>query len=487
MKTMKLKIFSFAMSLFMIATSCQDFDDININPNAATDASIQVIFPAVTTSFTYGLNGEAAQFTSVLMQYLTGILGDQQQVNNYSFIVDMSDATWNRFYADCLINIKTVKEKSTTEGALHYRGAAKIMEAIILGFSVDLWNDIPYSEALNLANIKQPKFDNAEDVYAIVQTLLDEGIADLNAESTTSPTRNDFIFPATNEVNWRNNSRPRWIKMARAMKARFHNHLSKVNPTASATAALAAIDAGTFLSNAEEPKVTFGSEFAGPWFPFFATTFGENNVGISQRIIDLLADRVAPGVDDPRLLHYVRPFSEGGSPYIGVPNGATSRPANAVWVGPYINRREAPTQIINYSEVKFIEAEAALRLNQPERAANAYNAAVIASLTRVTGSANAGYVALYASETLATITLEKILTEKHIDLFLQAEAWADWRRSIPEGAANDVSGIPTLVPSPSNSTSGAFPRRFIYPNREVVNNSTNVPQVNNLNKVFWDR
>jgi hypothetical protein len=483
---MKFRIATFIMSLVLVFTACQDFDEINTNPNQATDASIQVIFPAVTASFIYGINGESAQFASILMQYLTGILGDQQQVNNYAFIADMSDATWNRFYADCLINIKTIKEKSTEQGALHYRGAAKIMEAIILGYSVDLWNDIPYSTALDLQNVKQPTFDSGASVYAIVQQLLDEGIADLNAESTTSPNRNDFIFQANTELLWRANSRPRWIQLARGMKARYHNHLSKVDPQGSATAALAAIDAGTFTSNAQEPRPVFGTEFAGPWFPFFNTTFGENNVGISQRIIDLLRDRVAPGVDDPRLPFFVKPAA-GGSLYTGTPNGAVSKPAGVVLPGDYINRQAAPTPIMNYSEVKFIEAEAALRANQPVRAASAFNAAVAASLQRVTGSVNPVYVLFYGSETDATITLEKILTEKHIDLFLQTEAWVDWRRSIPEGAPATASGIPTLVASPSNTTGGAFPRRYIYPNREVVNNSNNVPTVNNLNKVFWDR
>lgn len=482
--TMKLKITTLALSLMFVAISCGDFDEIAKNPNQATDASIQVIFPAVTASFVYGINGESAQFASILMQYLTGILGDQQQVNNYSFIADMSDATWNRFYADCLNNIKTIKDKATALNALHYRGAAKIMEAIILGYSVDLWNDIPYSTALDLQNVGQPTFDPATTVYQQVQSLLDEGILDLEATSSTSPSRNDFIFSATNENNWRTTSRPRWIKLARAAKARYSNHLSKVDPTASATAALAAIDAGTFVSNAEEPKPVFGTQFGGPWFPFFNTTFGENNVGVSQRIIDLLRDRIAPGQDDPRLPFFVKP-STGGL-YTGTPNGAASKPAGAVLVGDYINRQAAPTPILNYSEVKFIEAEAALRLNQTTRAASAFNAAVAASLQRVTGTVNANYIALYGSETDATITLEKILTEKHIDLYLQTEAWTEWRRSIPIGADATTSGIPLLTPSPSNSTSGAFPRRFIYPNNEVVTNSANTPVVTNLSKVFWD-
>ncbi|MFU8845142.1 MAG: SusD/RagB family nutrient-binding outer membrane lipoprotein, partial [Bacteroidales bacterium] len=116
---MKNKIISLVLLLFVL-NSCETFDEINTNPNQATDASIQVIFPAVTAAFAYGLNGESAQFTSVLMQYLTGVLGDQQQVNNYAFIADMSDATWNRFYTNCLLNINTIKRKSLEEGATHY-------------------------------------------------------------------------------------------------------------------------------------------------------------------------------------------------------------------------------------------------------------------------------------------------------------------------------------------------------------------------------
>ncbi len=481
---MKNKIISFLLIL-LVSVSCETFDEINTNPNQATDASIQVIFPAAMASLVYGVNGEAAQFTSILMQYLTGILGDQQQVNNYAFVADMSDATWNRFYSDCLNNLRIVKQKSEELEAYHYLGTAKIMEAIIIGYSVDLWNDIPYSEALNLEQFPQPRFDDGASLYQRVQILLEEGIADLQRESSTSPSTNDLIYRANNENLWRQNSLPRWIMLARALQARYHNHLSKVDPAGSATATLAAIDAGTFLSNADQPVISFGSEFAGPWFPFFQTTFGENNVGISQRFIDLLRDRVGEGQDDPRLSRFVRATT--GSLYVGVPNGSTFRPAGTVLPGPYLNSREAPTPLFNYSELKFIEAEAALRAGQAARAATAYNAAVAASLQRITGAVSADYIAQYGSETASSITFERIMEEKHIDLFLQPEAWVDWRRTIPVGAPSSASGIPELQVSPSNTTQGNFPRRFIYPNREVVNNSANVPDVSIFDRVFWDR
>uniref|UniRef100_UPI0025BADC13 SusD/RagB family nutrient-binding outer membrane lipoprotein n=1 Tax=Cecembia sp. TaxID=1898110 RepID=UPI0025BADC13 len=345
--------------------------------------------------------------------------------------------------------------------------------------------DDEVAQALDLDNIPQPRFDDAAVLYQRVQTLLDEGIADLNRESSTSPSTNDLIYRANNETSWRQTSLPKWIMLANAMKARFHNHLSKVDPTGSAVATLAAIDAGTFSSNADHPVVLFGSEFAGPWFPFFQTTFGENNVAISQRFIDLLRDRIDEGKDDPRLVFFVSPNT--GGLYLGTPNGSASRPTGSVFPGPYLNSREAPTPILNFSELKFIEAEAALRAGQEARAAEAHNLAVAASLQRITGTLNEEYIERYGAETGASISLEKIMIEKHIDLFLQPEAWTDWRRTTPVGAPNSVSGLPLLEVSPTNTTQGLFPRRFIYPNREIVNNSANVPDVSNLDRVFWDR
>jgi hypothetical protein len=82
--------------------------------------------------------------------------------------------------------------------------------------------------------------------------------------------------------------------------------------------------------------------------------------------------------------------------------------------------------------------------------------------------------------------LEKIFTEKYIAMFLQTEAWTDWRRSIPAGAPGTTSGIPSLQPAPGNLTGGAFPRRFLYPPSELDNNSANIPETSRLAKVFWD-
>jgi hypothetical protein len=115
---------------------------------------------------------------------------------------------------------------------------------------------------------------------------------------------------------------------------------------------------------------------------------------------------------------------------------------------------------------------------------------VKSSVLRVTGSADPAYEALYASETAETIQnngFEKLFTEKYVALFLEVEAWNDWRRSIPAGAPGNVSGIPRLTPPASNETGGIFPRRFLYPQTELVNNSANVPAATLTDRVFWDK
>ncbi len=492
-----IKVPFFLTLLFLC--SC-DLQEANVNPDAATDATVGFILPVAQANLIWGISDYTAQTTSVLLQQITGVLLNWQNTANYNYLPRFYDEPWNeKFYAGSMKDLNTVIQKSTDIGATHYRGVAKIQMAMALGYLVDFWGDAPYSTAFDLVRYPQPTFDSGEQLYEQLQILLDEGIADLQTTSTTSPSRNDLYFPQSSETAWVANSAPRWIRMARALKARYYNHLSKVNPAQSAQDALAQIAAGTFTSNADDARVVFGTtnDQAGPWYGFLQSTFGLNNISTSQPFIDFLKNRVAPGVDDPRLPYYITDNivnnvaqKDADGNYRGTPYGATAATANASRLGPYVNRPDAPTNIITYTEVKFIEAEANLRLSNFAAAATAFNTAVKSSIMRVTGATDPAYEAKFASETAVTIRIdgmEKLFTEKYIALFLEAEAWTDWRRSIPAGAAGNVSGIPRLTPAPNNETGGVFPRRFLYPQTELVNNAANVPNKSITDRVFWDR
>jgi hypothetical protein len=130
---------------------------------------------------------------------------------------------------------------------------------------------------------------------------------------------------------------------------------------------------------------------------------------------------------------------------------------------------------VTFFEAKFLEAEAAFRANQPLRAATAYNEAVTANVTKL-GVADAAFLASVAAETAATITLEKIMTQKYIAMFTQCEVWSDWRRT----------NLPALTPN-AGASINEIPRRFpTAQNERLYNNKAQV--VSDLTqRVWWDQ
>ncbi|AQG78782.1 SusD/RagB family nutrient-binding outer membrane lipoprotein [Spirosoma montaniterrae] len=474
----------------ILFTGCQ-FGDINVNPNAPTDAPVNVLLPAAQANLSYGINGDIAQFNSIFLQQIGGVENIYLSVGQYDLNGNLAARVWDgNLYPGSMNDLSVIIRKAGELNAPHYRGVARIMMATALGQAVDLWNNVPYSEAFrgNTPNgrVVQPRYDQAAALYDTVQTLLSQGIVDLQATTSTfSPGRDDLVYGG---------NRPRWILAARALKARYFNHLSKVNPEQSARQALEQIQAGTFTGNADDARIVFGNtvDAAGPWFRYLVGSFG-NGVRAGEFFVNLLNTR-----SDPRLPFYVR-ANTTGAPFVGTPAGV-SRPA-ASQLGGYINRPEAPANFITFVETKFIEAEANLRLGRRAEAAAAYNAAVAASINKVTApipafslvtstTANQAYIRQFGSETAETITLDKIFTEKYIGLYLEPEAWTDWRRSITADRPNGVPAL-TLASSSQQFTSGRFPRRWPYPLSEVQQNRANVEAqgANNtiIDRVFWDR
>ena len=86
------------------------------------------------------------------------------------------------------------------------------------------------------------------------------------------------------------------------------------------------------------------------------------------------------------------------------------------------------------------------------------------------------YLAANANETDATVSLEKIMTQKYIAMFTQPEVWTDWRRT----------DLPALTPNPDANIQG-IPRRLTTAQSERLYNSNAVVVANLLQPVWWDQ
>lgn len=310
--------------------------------------------------------------------------------------------------------------------------------AVSLGSVTSYWGDVPYSDAFTGAtgNIT-PKYDKQEAIYGSIQGLLDAAITDLSSPTGIALGNDDLIYGG---------DLTRWIRAAYSLKARYFIHQTKSNTNAAASALAALSGAKGITSIDQQAQMVFGinQTDANPWYQLNRQ---RPDVRVSASFISILDSFV-----DPRKSRYI-----------------DQRPSGS-FVGLKFSSIDSPVPIISYAEVKFIEAEALVRTGGSGAQA-AFQAAIAASITDVTGSANAAYVT--ANGILAGTQaqqLNQILTQKYIALFTQSESWVDYRRT----------GVPTLTP-PSTvikneaNPNGAIPRRLPYPISERLFNAANIP------------
>ena len=450
-----------------ILFSCSDdkFDEIGTNPNSPTEVPIKLLMPQVGVDAAFAISGtEAAWYSSVFVEHTTGVHGQLESADKRTSINStIVNNTWNSLYAGALNDLKIIIERGSVGGAEEGNwtavGIAKVLMAYTYSVATDLWGEVPFTEALQGSTNRSPVFDGQEEVYTGMQELLDQAILDLEKESVGTVGTADFYYDGDPEA---------WIKAAYALKARHHNHLSRKDPQGSANSVLAATD--NAFENAVDEMIfnSFTTDATGE-HPWFQESNERSHHAISTTIYNLVND-----LGDPR-----------GALWFGTVNGEVVPAPNGSAVtdqGGNIYSRASttyltatsPLPIITYDEVKFLEAEAYLRLDNKTDAYQAYLEGVAAALERaeIEEEEIADYLASGKIDVgEENLTLEHIIHQKYIAfwLFQPIEAYNDYRR--------------TLIPE-MNNTVAPPPNRFPYPQDEVAANE-NVPSRTIQDKVWW--
>lgn len=454
---MKKTILILTLLLASFAACKKGGDGYTTDPNTSTDVPLKLLLPPAEVAVTLVHGTELAWYSSVFMQQQAGV--DRQMASADKYLVQEADLNrpWNSAYTAALNNLKIITDKATQQGAPAYAGIAKILTAMTLGQLTDAFGDMPYSQAFQQSANTKPAYDAQEAIYATIQGLLTDALADLDKPSALTPGGDDLIYSG---------DLTRWKKTARVLKARYYNHLSKLDAAGSASSALAALDAGAYSTNDEDAQLAFGATQtqANPWYQFIQQ---RGDVRMGAYLVEYMK-----ATADPRLPFYAAKNDTGG--YSGSPAGLPRLSASKM--GSLYASIDSKVPMVTYAEQKFIEAEAALRTGDKSRAATAFNDAVKASVAK-SGAAGGAFLNAYAAETAATITLEKVIRQKYIALFTQSEAWTDYRRT----------GFPQLSPAANNYTGNIIPRRLLYPLDERTYNGGNVPSgITITSRVWWD-
>lgn len=311
--------------MILVFSSCKkEFLNINTDPNNPTDAPIDLLLPTAqrtlgdALSMGGGNNGGLSQILEVYVHRIsTREEADQYGALGNEFYTSLA---WPKFYSSSpppgasaplngiLPNLEEIIQKSTTDNNLYYRGIAKILKAYTYSQLVDVFGDIPFSEANQLNSeenpVVYPKFDDDAEIYPQLFTILDEGIADLSTPAEDAgalqPADDDVIYAGDVEL---------WIKAANTIKLKLYNQVREVQDVSAQVSALLATPDQLIASTDESFMLPYGTLGAtddrNPAFAEYFATQRSNH--ISPWFYEIMLGRntgIMNGNEDPRIPYY---------------------------------------------------------------------------------------------------------------------------------------------------------------------------------------
>ncbi len=303
----------------LLAVSCKKFLDVNTDPNNPVTVEVSKLLP--TTQRTLGdalsmdeQNGGLSEMLAVYTHQMT----TREEADKYGITgVDVNIQTaWSKLFSSTanpgtsfpvygvMQNLEDIIAKSTDAGNLRYAGIAKILKAYTYSVAVDVFGDVPFSEANKLKEgILYPKFDDDAAVYESLFALINSGIADLT--NTTAPNPQ---VPGADDLMYSGNV-ARWTKAANTIKLKLYTQIRKVkNVTAEVTALL---NGGNLISQTSESfLVPYGPNAATDdrnpgFYTYFATQRSNHVSPWFYEIMKGYNPRIFTGNPDPRIKYYI--------------------------------------------------------------------------------------------------------------------------------------------------------------------------------------
>lgn len=461
-----------AGALAASAAACDNgLTELNENPNQPTLVSAEYLFTngteaAVTRAMGAGLHMD---LTALWVQHY----GEMRYTEEDRY--ELRDPTvtthWNGFYAGPLQDLNEVAVAGDSLNRPNVEGMGIVMRSWTFQVVTDLWGDVPYSEALRGRIPGSPttaKYDPQQAIYmgllgelATAQALFDPAGYRMGSA--------DLIYggdPA------------KWRKFANSLRLRMAIRLSQADANAGRTAFQAAMAAGVFTSNADNAVLNYVDNGIDV-HPIFASQRSAPTHGVSATIVDSLKS-----LSDPRLGIYAN--RNAGGNYRGeIPASQTDVSLDSISrIGTFFSRANAPSYLMTYAEVLFLQAEAVQRGWITGDAAALYRAAITAHMQML--GVSAGDITNYlANARVAYNGLPSIGLQKWIALYGNGpEAYAEWRRT----------GFPNLRPGPDALNEGRIPLRLPYPtieeslNRAALQEAVSRQGGSGLNNpVWWDK
>ncbi len=483
----------------VILSGCsKSYFDINQNPNSPSNASVDLVLAsALKTSA--GFQVTTFQTISEWMGYWSpsgSYALSSSDGASYKQTTDFYDAVWQALYRN-LEDYDYVERTATANNQYFYIAAAKTMKAYIFKELVDMFNDVPYTQALKGTTVIHPAYDKGKDIYEALSTELGTAVTLFQRGDATAVSGEDILYgpvplgvtSVTQAVE--NGS---WAKFANSLRLRLLIQQTSV----SGRAAYIQTEINKILANgagfltadaAVNPGYSNSSGKANPIWGFsigLSGAYTQDFWRAAKYTIDFCVAH-----NDPRYKFLYAPIGNGT--WVGTVPGSTVNPAGNLssTFGAGILKSVGQSAVIfEAAESYLLQAEAGMRGFIANTPATLFNTGVQASFTYLGAGSAAAYTSqpdkqtnysfcINDAERLACIIRQKWMAFNSIT---PLEAWNDWRRT---GYPADI----LISVHPNIDQPPTIPIRILYPTSEYQTNLANVSGEGTINhhtsKIWW--
>jgi len=482
--------------IVLLFASCSDsFLDVNTDPNNPTAVSPDLILPVAQKYSAFANERNRGQNTlGNMMMY------NWSQSDGFSWYTDEMTYNVNSTFYNQIFDytyslvLKQYNALSTLEGdeSGYYKAIAMIMKSYHFQIMVDIYGDVPYSEALLRGGNPTPKYDDAQMIYKDLIIQLTSAIELIN--TTASSTAVTPLEPSADDTMFGGNMN-NWKKFANTVKLRILVRLSDMSGEQayikSQFAEIATGGEGYMNSNVtiqlgymdednkQNPKwAAFGQKPGG------GNTLNNDATCGTDYIINYLSDTFDPRLD------YI--YEEPADGHLGVPQGLKDYdipvvdqfdPDKVSNIGAGILKGYDQAAVIySAAESYFNRSEAIFKGLMSGDAKTMYESGVQASFDYLDTpdasnyyNRNSNLIGWDGSPN----KLEAIITQKWIALngITALQSWFDYSRT----------GYPSNLPVSLQASTPDRPVRLFYPSSEITANSRNIPSQPDAfsAKIFW--
>lgn len=332
MKLSRYIIMGVAALAMTAMTSCNDWLDVNTDPNSPNSQTTPYQNRLAWCEFY--LNS-AYQFAGSRSIYACGPLTATSRTTRDGCAAQweptnsLTTTPYQWFFVGCGSNLKDLIEKAEADGNYEYAGVGHFLRAYGFMLMTDLYGEMPYTEGLT-EGIAIPKYDTGRTIFMGCLDEIDKAIAQL--EQGNDPA-NSALPPLSAGDYWGKGSKAKWLKAAYLMKARWINHLTKKGPGSykdgkyDVNEILACLDKAeqsnddnmwiNHNDNAAPTHDVLGWDEPVDYAPLFSVQGMSTANRVTKQWVDNLTNFAGKGVEDPRadaLLPWTRSRRSADSP-----------------------------------------------------------------------------------------------------------------------------------------------------------------------------